>query len=120
MVRAYNAIVKQQEAPSDSQNPKLCRSMAGSTRNMGKLGKTYQNVDSACTAIRSTSAVSRQSQMMASTDIKGSDAIRPPIPGLRCATSDTIMTKTPDRAALRIRYVTTISVPQPALHGGPV
>jgi hypothetical protein len=63
---------------------------------------------------------------MASTDIKGSDAMRPPIPGVCRPTSDTIMTKTSDSAALRIRYVTTIFVSlecqdeEPDLHGGPV
>jgi len=55
--------------------------------------------------MRSTSLVSRQSQIIAKIEINGSEAIRPPILGLRRATSETTITKMPDNTALVMRYI---------------
>src|SRR5689334_10319350 len=43
---------------------------------------------------------------MPSTDASGREAMSPPIPGLRFATSETIAIKTPDSPAFKTRYST--------------
>jgi len=65
-VARYSATVSRQLAPKLDQKPSPARSIAGKTKNIGSDGSTYQNVDSAWAAIRSTSLVSRRSQRMAS------------------------------------------------------
>src|SRR6266702_2830300 len=82
------------------QKPRPARSIAGRTRNIGSDGRTYQNVDSAWLAIRSTSLVSRQSHRIPNSDTKGNDTISAPRTGLRLATSDTRATIMPDRTHL--------------------
>jgi len=73
------------------------------TKNIGSDGRTNQKVASDCAAMRSVSAVSCHSQIIARIETSGSEAIRPPKPGLRRATSETAMTMNPDSAALIIR-----------------
>ena len=46
-VMKYSTTVSAQLAPSESQNPKPARSIAGITRKMGSEGSTYQKVASA-------------------------------------------------------------------------
>jgi hypothetical protein len=53
--------------------------------------------------MRARSPVSRHSQIIASTDTSGNDAIKAPKPGLRRAISEINATRTPDNAAFRIR-----------------
>lgn len=77
------------------------RSIAGSTKNIGKEGRTSQKVASECAAIRSASCVSRQSQIMARIETIGRDAMSAPKAGLRLAVSETAETIIPDIAALR-------------------
>jgi hypothetical protein len=79
------------------QKPTPARSIAGRTRNIGSDGRTYQNVDSAWLAIRSVSAVSRQSHRIPNSDTKGNETIRAPKLGLRFATSDTTAMIMPKR-----------------------
>lgn len=85
------------------QNPTPCRSKNGRTRNIGSDGSTNQNVLSECAARRSVSTVSRQSQIMPMIETSGSDAINPPMLGLRRATSEMMSTKTPETIALMNR-----------------
>src|SRR5450631_4225324 len=103
-VTRYSMTVRAQPAPMLGQKPIPARSSAGSTRNIGSDGRTYQNVDSAWLAIRAVSAVSRQSQMIPSSDTNGSDTIKAAKAGLRLATSDTTATMMPDSAHLRMKY----------------
>jgi len=63
---------------SDAQNEIPCQSIAGIGRNIGNDGSTYQKVASACTAMLAASGFSRQSQIMPSTEIRGSEAISAP------------------------------------------
>src|SRR5688572_15567837 len=91
-----------------SQNGIPCRSSAGMIRNIGRDGNTNQNVPSAWRAMRSASLVSRHSQMIARIETSGSEAISPPMAGLRRATSDTTMTMRPDKKVLMTRYVMRI------------
>jgi hypothetical protein len=46
-IAKYRSIVSRQLAPRLLQKPTPARSMAGRTRNMGRDGSTYQNVDCA-------------------------------------------------------------------------
>jgi hypothetical protein len=82
------------------QKPTPARSIAGRIRNIGSDGKTYQNVDSAWLAIRSVSAVSRQSHNIPNSEINGNETMRAPKLGLRFATSDTMAMMIPDKAHL--------------------
>jgi hypothetical protein len=99
-VPEYKTIVKTHEAPSDTQNDDPCRNIVGSSKNMGRDGSTNQNVDCACAAIRSLSPVSRHNHMIARTETRGSDAMSPPMAGLRLAVSETTRTRMPESAAL--------------------
>src|SRR3954452_145477 len=99
----YRAMVRTQLAASVGQKPTPARSMPGSTRNIGRDGRTYQNVDSAWLAIRSASPVSRQSHRIPNNDTKGSETISAPKAGLRLATSDTTAIIIPDKAHLMMK-----------------
>ena len=103
MVKTYSEIVIKQDIASAAQKLTSCRNIAGKIRNMGNDGRTNQKVDSAWLAMRSTSAVSRHSQIIPSMEISGSEAISPPIAGLRLAISDTAMIMMPDRTDLMMR-----------------
>ena len=92
-----------QQASSALQKPTPWRSSAGSTRNIGSVGSTYQKVDSACAAILTASPVSRQSQRMPSRETSGSETMRAPSVGERRATSETTAMMTPDRPTLSAR-----------------
>src|SRR4051794_13689990 len=107
----YRAMVRTQLAASVGQKPTPARSMPGSTRNIGRDGRTYQNVDSAWPAIRSASPVSRHSQMIPSNETSGSETINAPNAGLRFATSETTAMITPDNAHLMTKY----SIPRVSL-----
>lgn len=84
----------------DGQKPIPPRSIAGTTRNIGSDGKTYQKVASICEAMRAVSAVSRHSHMTDIMEISGSDATKAPNAGLRFAMSDTMAAINPESAAL--------------------
>src|SRR5512135_1506611 len=92
--------VMTQPAPRAGQKPTPPRSSAGTTRNIGSDGRTYQKVVSSCEAIRALSPVSHHSQMMAMTEISGSAATSALKAGLRLAISATSATINPDTAAL--------------------
>lgn len=103
--------------PSASQNPIPWRIMNGRIRNIGKDGSTYQNVALAWLANRSVSPVSCHSQIIASTDTRGSDAINPPSVGLRLDVSAITSTMMPDINALRIRNGMTRTVQRKSKRG---
>src|SRR6185312_6603816 len=71
---------------------------------MGRDGSTYQKVASAWAAMRSVSPVSRHSHRIPSSDTSGSDTTSAPKVGLRRASSDTVITMTPETSALIVRY----------------
>ena len=81
----------------------------GIRRNIGKDGRTNQNVASTWDAMLSMSGLSRHSQTIPRTEIKGREATNAPNPGLRFAISETAAMMMPDNAALMARY----NIPQP-------
>ena len=78
---------------SVSQNPNL-GNRYGKTKNIGKVGTTYQKVYQAWLAILSSAWFSRNNQIKVRTVTKGNAAIKPPSLSLRLATSE-INTTTP-------------------------
>jgi hypothetical protein len=59
-----------------------CCSNAGIRRNIGRDGRINQKVASTCAAAMfAMSGLSRQSQIMPSTETNGSEAMSPPTPG---------------------------------------
>ena len=99
MVVRYSVTVSAQLARRDGQNENSRLSSEGMSRNIGKLGRTYQKVVKACSASRPGSAVSRHNQIIPSAEIKGKDAINAPSAGARRATSLAIAMVTPEMAA---------------------
>ena len=74
--------------------------MAGKTRNIGIDGRKNQKVLIDSSATRAGLCVSRNSQIIARSEVSGSDATNPPQPGYRRAISDTAATMAPESAAL--------------------
>src|SRR5437588_10593350 len=87
-----------------NQKPAPDRSSAGSTANIGKLGRMNQKAPIDSSAMRAESPVSRDSHSIASNDVSGSEATSPPQPGYRRAISETAATMMPESAALMTRY----------------
>jgi hypothetical protein len=115
-------MVRRHERARAGQNPSPCRSIAGRTKNIGSDGRTNQKVASDCAATRCVSAVSCQSQIIARIETSGSEAIRPPKPGLRLATSEAAMTMAACQPspALADKEAAPAAAGQPVASGQPV
>src|SRR5690242_2208384 len=100
LVIKYKTDVSTQPQINAVQKPMPLRSRIGTSRNIGREGRTYQDVAAICDATRSASPVSRHNHTTAIMEISGSEATRAPNAGLRLATSDTTATINPENAAL--------------------
>ena len=67
---------------------------------MGNDGRTYQNVASACAAIRTGSLVSHHNHIMPRTEMSGKDATSAANPGLRLAISEIKAIRIPEMTRL--------------------
>ena len=99
--------------PDDNATQKLkpARKSHGMSKNIGRLGKTYQNVASAWLAMSNGSVVSRHSQIMPITEISGSEAINAPTAGAFRPMTAINAIMIPERIARIVNAVKTLSRP---------
>jgi len=72
-------------------------SRKGISRNIGREGKTYQNVADACVAMICGSGFSSQSHIIPRTDTSGSEAISAPKRGYKRATLEIVAIRAAER-----------------------
>ena len=84
------------------------RKSHGMSKNIDRLGKTYQNVASAWLAMSNGSVVSRHSQIIPITEISGSEAINAPTAGAFLPMTAINAIMTPERIARIANAVTTL------------
>ena len=103
IIAKYNKIVTKQATKIATQKEKPFFKHRGSIIKKGKEGTTKKRVEYEWSIILPKSSVSFQSQRIPITEIKGSEAIRPPRPGYFLATSEIMPIITPDIRDLTIK-----------------
>jgi hypothetical protein len=111
IVARYNIIVTTIPDVNATQKLNPARKSHGISKNIGKLGKTYQNVASAWLAMSNGSVVSRHSQIIPITEISGSEAINAPTGGAFRPMTAINAIMIPERIARIVNAVTTLSRP---------
>jgi hypothetical protein len=111
IVARYNIIVRTMPDVNATQKLNPARKSHGMSKNIDRLGKTYQNVASAWLAMSNGSVVSRHSQIMPITEISGSEAINAPTAGAFRPMTAINAIMIPERIARIVNAVKTLSRP---------